>query len=162
MKIQVGLSEASIKAAIKQVNAYSKSMDKKCDELCRRLAEIGVEAAIAHAPIGIGNLVSGIHLEKHGDKDYLVVSSGDKVGFIEFGTGVVGEGTYQGNLPDNYKYDQRWTPEAHDPNDPTLWYYYDERGKRHSTRGQKAKGYMAAASEEMRNKVLEVAKEVFK
>ena len=73
----------------------------------------------------------------------------------------VGQGTYPGELPKGWGYDTRRTPEAHDPADPTLWYYYDRDGDLRCTRGRVASGYMLAASGEMRRKVLEIAREVF-
>jgi len=162
MRIPIGLSVDSVAAAIKQVNAYGNSLEAKCDELARRLVELGVEVAKIIVRKDTGDLESGIRFEKVGNGEYLVVSEGDYAIFVEFGTGVVGQGTYPGELPAGYTYDERRTPAAHDPIDPTRWYYRDRDGRIRSTRGQTANAYMATSAEEMRQAVLATAKEVFR
>ena len=162
MRLAIGLSAESVRAAVKEIAAYSASFDGKCDELCKRLAEIGVDGAVAAVRKDTGDLAGGIRFERVGDREYLVVSDGDYAAFVEFGTGVVGQGTYPGDLPDGYGYDERRTPAAHDPVDPTKWYYRDREGVVRSTRGQTANAYMASSAQEMRQAVLTTAREVFK
>lgn len=162
MRIQLDLSVSSIDAAVRKVNAYAGSLEAKCDEFARRLAEFGVEIAKVTVRKDTGELESGIYFEKVGDGEYLVVSEGDYAVFVEFGTGVVGQGTYPGELPAGWSYDERRTPAAHDPIDPTKWYYRDRDGVVRSTRGQTANAYMAASAEQMRQAVIATAKEVFK
>lgn len=162
MRIQLGLDAASIDAAIKQVNACGKSLEAKCDELSKRLSEYGVEIAKITVRKDTGELEGGIGFEKVADGEYLVVSEGEYAMFVEFGTGVVGQGTYPGELPAGYSYDERRTPAAHDPNDPTKWYYRDRDGIVRSTRGQTASAYMATSAEQMRQAIIATAKEVFK
>ena len=161
-KLSVPLSGPGIKAAVAELRAYSASLDGKADRLCERLAEEGVNAAVAAVRVDTGNLRDGIYYQRAGKGQFLVMSTGEYCWFVEFGTGVVGQGTYEGNLPESWSYDERRTPEAHDPNDPTRWFYYDDKdGGLRSTRGQTANGYMAQAAEEMRQKVLRIAREVF-
>ena len=162
MRILLELSVDSVAAAVKQVTAYGKSLEAKCDEFAERLAEHGVEVAKITVRKDTGELESGIRFEKVADGEYLVISEGDYAMFVEFGTGVVGQGTYPGKLPAGYGYDERRTPAAHDPIDPTKWYYRDRDGALRSTRGQTANAYMATSAEEMRQAVLRTAKEVFK
>lgn len=162
MRIPLELSVDSVGSAVKQVNAYGKSLEAKCDELSKRLVELGVEVAKITVRKDTGELESGIGFEKRGEGEYLVVSEGDYAIFVEFGTGVVGQGTYPGELLSGYGYDERRTPAAHDPIDPTKWYYRDRDGVVRSTRGQTANAYMATSAEEMRQAVLRTAKEVFK
>lgn len=163
MIIKVDLSSESVRDALKQVQTYKRSFTQKLDELCRRLAEEGVKAAVSEVRIDTGELKESIHYEKHGECEYLVIAHNDHAAFVEFGTGVVGEGKpYPGELPANWEYDTRATPSAHDRLDPTLWYYNDPiTGVTMSTRGQKPNAYMVKAGEEMRQSVLEIAKEVF-
>lgn len=162
MRISLGLSIDSVAAAIKQVNAYGKSLEAKCDELARRLVELGVDVAKVTVRKDTGDLESGIRFEKVADGEYLLISEGEYAIFVEFGTGVVGQGTYPGELPPGYTYDERRTPAAHDPIDPTKWYYRDREGRIRSTRGQTANAYMATSAEEMRQAILMTAKEVFR
>ena len=161
MIVPIGLSVSSVAAAIKQVNAYGSSLEAKCDELCRKLAEIGVTASAQAVRFDTGNLAASIQMERNGECAYLVYTDEDYAAFVEFGTGVVGQGTYPGNLPAGYGYDERRTPAAHDPDDPTKWFYYDAEGRVRSTRGQTADGFMLAGSEVMRQMIAPIAKEVF-
>lgn len=118
MRIAVSLSRESLREAAAKVRGASASLEARCAELCRRLGEIGVEAAVARVRRDTGE------------------------------------------LPDGWAYDQRRTPEAHDPDDPTKWFYRDRDGRVRSTRGQTACGYMAGAADEMRMAIDEVAREV--
>lgn len=160
MRIAVSLSRESLREAAARVRGASASIEARCAELCRRLGEIGVEAAVARVRKDTGDLASGIRWEPLPDGSGLVVSEGPYAAFVEFGTGVVGQGTYPGELPDGWAYDQRRTPEAHDPEDPSKWFYRDRDGRVRSTRGQTACGYMAGAADEMRMAIDEVAREV--
>ena len=161
-RIRAGLSHASLSKAIAGLKAYRDGLPAKVDELLRRLSQAGVDAAAAVVPRDTGELESSIRLERRGGSDYLVVADCEYAAFVEFGTGVVGQGTYRGDPPPGWGYDERRTPEAHDPDDPTKWFYYDRDGVLRSTRGQRASGYMAAASEEMRASAVRIAREVFR
>lgn len=162
MRIPVELSAKSMKQAARQLVRYADSLGAKCDELSRRLAEIGVTASAQSVRLDTGNLAASIRMEKDGECAYLVFTDEDYAAFVEFGTGVVGQGTYKGQLPAGYGYDERRTPEAHDPLDPAKWYYYDAEGRVRGTRGQTADGFMLAGAEVMRQMVLPIAKEVFR
>ena len=162
MMIPLDLSVGSAKAAAAKAEAYADSLEAKCDEFASKLVEVGVDVAKVTVRKDTGDLESGIGSERLGNGHYLVASVGDYAIFVEFGTGVVGQGTYPGELPEGYGYDERRTPAAHDPIDPTKWYYRDRDGIVRSTRGQTANAYMAQSAEGMRQAVLETAKEVFK
>lgn len=162
MKLSISLDPTSISQAISQLQEYQRSFESKLDELCRRLAEIGLETAVAAVPVDTGDLKSSIFMERRGNAEYVVVADNDHAAFVEFGTGVVGQGTYDGELPSSWGYDQRRTPTAHDPLDPTAWYYRNPNtGIVHKTRGHAAQPYMLPASEAMRQSVMAIAKEVF-
>lgn len=163
MRLSCGLSTASVRAVREQVERYSESFDTRLDRLCRELVELGAEVAVTNVPVDTGDLKSSIRMEAHGDRSYLVVARNGHAAFVEFGTGVVGEGTYEGDLPPAWGYDERWTPEAHDKADPTIWYYRDPvDGEVHWTRGRKAAHYMLRASEAMRQQVIETARRVWR
>ena len=159
-QFNVELSSSSVKSSIGQLEAYGRSLEKRADELCKRLADEGVDTAVSAVRVNTGALCDGIYMQRSGDCEYLVISYSPYAWFVEFGTGVVGEGTYPGELPAGWHYDERRSPWAHDPNDPTVWYYVSG-GRRFSTQGQPANAYMLAASETMRQKVLDIAREVF-
>ncbi len=163
MRMTMELSRASVRAVREQVERYSESIDSRLDRLCRELVELGVEVAVRTVPVDTGDLRASIRSEVRGERTYLVVARNGHAAFVEFGTGVVGEGTYRGELPSSWGYDERRTPEAHDALDPTLWYYRDPvDGEVHSTRGRRAAHYMLAASEAMRQRALETARRVWR
>lgn len=159
-QFDVELSSSSVKSIIRQLEAYVHSLDEKVEEVCKRLAEEGVNTAVSAVRVDTGALRDGIYMQRSGDCEYMVISYSPYAWFVEFGTGVVGEGTYPGDLPEGWHYDERRSPWAHDPDDPAAWFYTTANG-RFSTRGQSANAYMLTASEEMRQKVLDIAREVF-
>ena len=76
-KIVVELSAESCNRAVKELEKYQKEIKPKLEEVCRRLAQIGVEAAtdaVIEEPVQI-------------DNGYKIVMSGEDVYFVEFGTG---------------------------------------------------------------------------
>ena len=161
MRLSVALDEGSVGRAISRLEEYAGSFEGRCGRLCEELAALGVEVAQVTVRKDTGELASGIRLEKAGEREFLVVAESPYAAFVEFGTGVVGQGTYPGDLPSGWAYDERRTPAAHDRADPTRWYYVDRDGVTRSTRGQTANAYMAQAAEEMRGAVLAKAREVF-
>lgn len=164
MIISCSLNPESLQSAATQLRTYAKTLDDKCDRLSEMLCEEGVQyakAVLAQHGVTDGKTVGGIHTEKKDSGTCSFVSSGRHVAYLEFGTGVVGAGTYPTTLPVEWEYDTRQSSWAHDSADPTLWYYYNEAGKLRRTRGNEAYAYMAQASEGMRQCVHTLAKEVF-
>lgn len=153
--VAMELSRQGVQAALAQVREYAASLDTRAMLATEAVAEVG--AAAAKAVVGDG---AAIAVEPAVD-GHQVVASGEQVAFMEFGTGVVGQGTYPAALPIAWGYDLRLSPWAHDPDDPTLWYYYDDGGEVRSTRGQTAGAFMLAASEAMRAGATSAARAVF-
>jgi hypothetical protein len=164
MIISCSLNPESLQSAATQLRDYAKTLNDKCDQLSEKLCEEGIEfakSALAQHGVTDGKTVGGIQAEKGDNGTCSLVSSGKHVAYLEFGTGVVGAGTYPTTLPIEWEYDTRQSPWAHDSTDPTLWYYYNEAGRLRRTRGNEAYAYMAQASEGMRQRVHGLAKEVF-
>lgn len=159
--VELELSRSSVRAAIDELRAIEADLAERCDRFCERLSDIGVDVAASVVREDTGELRSGIYAESDGPGSWLVVSTGAYAAFVEFGTGVVGQGTYPGKTPPGWGYDERRTPEAHDSTDPTRWYYYDREGNLGTTRGQTANAYMATAADAMRQRALDIAREVF-
>ena len=124
--------------------------------LCASLAEFGLESAIANAPVDTGELRDGIGLYRIGDRRYAVVAKCGHAAFVEYGTGVVGEGTYGGELPPSWEYSV-----GPSIDEDGWWYYVDEEGVGHWTQGQPAQGFMALTAEQVRAAVPAIAREVF-
>ena len=88
-RIEIELSPESCAKAIKELETYQKEIKPKLDEVCKRLAEIGLQVAQSHWSGG----------DLHGNNDatfmpivpiengYKIVFQGKDVYFVEFGTG---------------------------------------------------------------------------
>lgn len=155
-KLTVPLSRAGIRRAREVVEAYGDTVDRLASGLCSALAEFGLEAALANVPVDTGELRDGIGLYRRGDRRWAVVAKCGHAAFVEYGTGVVGEGTYKGELPSVWEYsvgpmidDEGW------------WYYVDAEGEGHWTQGQPAQGFMALTAEQVRRAAPAIAREVF-
>lgn len=153
--------------AIKRVS----STDKKALELCRRLAEIGVQSASVRfaSALYAGHNDASVSLVPLSN-GYEVIAEGESVCFIEFGSGVHynGTGIYPLSLPDGVSEIGTFGKGkgAHD-----YWFYKGEPGtlgqpssKRDGlvyTHGNPASMPMYYASEEMHDAIYKIAKEVF-
>ena len=174
--ISFGLSVSEIDRAIKELQSYQNSLDGKCEELCRRLTAEGISIAQIH--IGSSGFGKYIHLsseitpEKAGCKAIFFMEDSQKIVskwqnqdgvqskeispalMLEFGAGLpaqnpaavpgVGTGTYgtHGNEPG--------------------WWYMDLQGEWHYSSGISPKMPMYFVGNELRDKVVEITREVFK
>ena len=163
----------SIQDCIKQIESYRDDLPRKCQEICRRLAEEGVrvaDAAINSVPIGKTiTLTTDINPSKMGCWAIMKMTGREtrtedgRIFFsalaIEFGSGIyynkaanpkssefnMGVGTFPG--------------QTHAFQDK--WYYLGEDGEWHSSHGVQASMPMYKASVEMRQKIDSIVKEVF-
>lgn len=90
MKITINpYDKTSLDTAIKRLNEYKTSIDNKCDELIRRLSEIGLQIASARFETAMydGNNDVSVSVSETAD-GIKIVASGQAVCFIEFGSGV--------------------------------------------------------------------------
>ena len=159
--IKMSLSTSSIEDAIKQLQVYRDSLNTKKDKLLKRLGEIGVrEASVRFTTAmydGINDSSVSLETNKNG---YVIVAEGHAVAFIEFGAGVYhnsGE-PYPDPRPEGIvgigEYGKgRGKRQA--------WGFKNESGELVITHGNPAAMPMWYASEEMRNSILKIAKEVF-
>lgn len=177
--ILFGLSVREVQNAIKELRQYQSDLNRKCEELCRRLTQDGILIAKAH--IGSSGFGKYIHIgseitpQQAGCKSILYMEDASKIKsewrtkegtksatispmlMLEFGSGLkaqnpsgvsgVGTGTFPG--------------QTHAEN-PEGWYYMDLEGNWHHSTGVSAKMPMYFAGKELREKVVAIAKEVFK
>lgn len=178
-KISINLSVSSIQAAIKEVKAYQNDLNRKCEELCRRLTAEGISIAQAH--IGSSGFGKYIHLgseitpQQVGCKAVFYMEDSSKIVsqwqtlegvksaevspslMIEFGSGLKAEnpasvpGVGTGTFPGG----------THGA-DAGGWYYMDLNGEWHHSTGISPKMPMYHAGKELREKVLSIAGDVFK
>ena len=86
-QIVVELSSDGCANALKELQDYNKQFIPRMEEVCRRLAELGVQEAQAHLVLANGNTKASIEPPVKIDNGYKIVMSGEDVYFIEFGTG---------------------------------------------------------------------------
>ena len=178
-KITMNLSSKSIQAAIKELKAYQNDLNRKCELLCQKLCAEGI--LIAQARIGSSGFGKYIHLgseitpKQAGCKAIFYLRDSSKIEsqwqtqdgvksaevspalMIEFGSGLkaenpvgisgVGTGTFPGG--------------THGA-EPGGWYYMDLNGEWHHSTGVSPKMPMYYAGKELREKVVSIAREVFK
>ena len=152
---------ASIDAAVKEIREYKKWVLKKTKELSKRLAAIGVTlAAIEYSRVpyhGLKDVNLSIEVGAK-ENQYDIVANGETVLILEFGAGIkYGYGHPNPSVdgkpmgPGTYPSDKgHW-------DDPHGWYI---PGGEH-TYGNPPAMAMYLTGKELRDRVLEVAKEVF-
>lgn len=88
----------SIKNAIKELEVYQKHLEERCKRLVIELANQGAEiakATIAGLPYSTGDLESSIYaIYDEQSHCAMIKADNEHAVFVEFGTGIVGEGTY--------------------------------------------------------------------
>lgn len=99
--ITIELSPASCNKALKELEKYQKEIKPKLDEVCKRIAEVGREEAQHFFDMAEnGNSCTTVSVSKI-DNGYSVLAEGEKVYFVEFGTGdaVTGSHGFQTSVP---------------------------------------------------------------
>ena len=163
MKISIDVFDSkSIDKAIKQLEDYQKGLDRKAQELCKRLADMGAMYAewnfsgVLYASDNIEYKVEPVQAEPN---KYVIKANGQSVLFMEFGAGVkYGAGHPQaaefGMGPGTYPNGKgHW-------DDPHGWWF---GGKGHWTHtyGNAPGMPMYNAAKDLRSEIEKVAQEVF-
>ena len=164
MKIKINPYDTkSITEAINQLKQYKKDFLAKEAIFVKRLAEIGVSVAstgFATADYdGINDVV--VTLEHQGTRA-VVVASGETVGFIEFGTGI--------RYPEWDNTGMEYTPPKHGTYGkgygarPHGWYFKPNgsEGAAQHTYGNPPAGAMLTARDVIVDRVIQIAREVWK
>ena len=159
--IKMSLSIESIENAITELKAFRDSLDRKKDKLLEELAKIGVKEASVRFTTAMYDGVndSSVTLETIAD-GYCIKAEGQAVAFIEFGAGVYhnpGE-PYPNPRPSGIVGIGEYG-KGHGKRQ--AWGYKDDSGELVITHGNPAAMPMWYASEEMRSKILKIAREVF-
>ena len=151
--IEVDLSASGIKTLQTELKDYQKWLERKSDELCRRLAEMGAAKAEVNFASAYydGNEDHAITVEAV-DGGYSVKASGRTVLFVEFGAGLIGYGHPEphGMGPGTYPGKGHW-------DDPNGWYYAHGQ---HS-HGNPPNMPMYNTVKELEQELARVVKEVF-
>ena len=159
--IEMSLSSDSIQNAINKMKAFHNSLDVKVNKLLKELGNIGVREASVRFTTAMYDGVndSSVTLDTISN-GYCIRAEGRAVAFIEFGAGVYhnpGE-PYPNPRPKDIvrigEYGKGYGKRQ-------AWGFRNEDGELIVTRGTPAAMPLWYASEEMRNSVLKIFKEVF-
>ena len=156
-KYTVKLNSDSINDFIKVLRDKKKWLNTKRDEICKRLADIGLEkATVKFAQAQYDGTKDAVVTIKKIDNGYVVRADGESVLFIEFGAGA----TYGYGHPDVQEYGPGTYPNGKGHwNDPKGWYVPKAKGGFH-TFGNPPNAPMYNTLKELEQQVLKIAKEV--
>jgi hypothetical protein len=170
------LSLSSIESLQKELKKYSDNLTAKCEEVVRRLAEIGLEEAEKHfSEAGFTydekGIESGSDVEHyseikvttlHGYSHADLIVSGNEIAFIEFGAGVYYNGAVgQSPNPDGQKLGMVIGSYGEGHGKQNVWGYYTESGELVLTHGTKATMPMYNATMRMYEDAPKIVREVF-
>ena len=159
--ISCTLDEQDIERAIKELKQFKQEFLKKEKRLLEGLAEIGLKEASVRFTTAMYDGTNDVSVRLGEIKNgYAIVADGQAVAFIEFGAGVyhnTGE-PYPNPRPQGIvgigQYGKGYGKRK-------AWGYRDENNELVITRGNPAAMPMWYASEEIKNSILKIAKEVF-
>ena len=159
--IKCTLDKQDIDRAIKELNAYKREFLRKEKQLLEGLANIGIKEASVRFTTAMYDGVNDVSVRLDTTKNgYAIVAEGQAVAFIEFGAGVyhnTGE-PYPNPRPNGIVGIGEY---GKGKGKRKAWGYVSEDGEVVITRGNPAAMPMWYASEEIKNSVLRVAREVF-
>ena len=164
----------SIQNCIKQIESYRNDLPRKCQEICRRLAEEGVkvaDVAINSVPIGKTiTLTTDINPSKMGCKAIMKMTGREtrtedgRIFYtalaIEFSAGVRYANTASPKAKEFGMGTGTFPGQTHAEN-PDGWYYLGEDGNWHHSFGVQASAPLYNAGNAMRQKIDSIVKEVF-
>lgn len=161
MKISINpLDVDSIDNAIAKLEAYTRDLDRKAEELCERLAQMG--ALYAEWNFGgvmyAGDIDYTVSVERGEGNSYKILAGGQTVLFLEFGAGV----HYGGGHPKEAEFGMgpgTYPGQTH-ALDPKGW-YFKQGGNAIHTYGNPAGMPMWNAAQDLKSEILKVAQEVF-
>lgn len=170
-KITLRLDREDIGRAIREVNSYASELEEKAKRLSARLSgelaelsEVGFNGALYDYVLNEGATVPDVNVSVDiRDDVYVVIALGKEAVFAEFGAGVYFNGP-AGTSP------HPWGPSnlfyigtyGKGYGARKVWGYYDDGGNFKLTHGTPASKPMYYADQEVRSRIVEIAREVFK
>lgn len=164
------LSASGIQNLQKQLRDYQKSLDDKCEQFTRAVAERGVEIAKARITtfdaIFTGELLNSIHARKgNGDKNtviFFIMADSRHAAFVEFGTGQIGlEGSYPYPFPEGVEWNYNTGKTIFEIAPGQYGWFYPRDGKWYFTQGMPSRPFMYETSLELMREIPQIARRVF-
>lgn len=154
----VDLSTSGINKFIGVLGGYKIWLNKKANELAKRLAEMGAIKADINfsAAYYDGDEDHKVEVIPVGKMQYKVRASGTTVLFVEFGAGLIGYGHPEPNGfgPGTYPGKGNWDR-------PGGWYYTGSDGESHHSHGNPPNAPMYNTVKELEQELGRVVQEVF-
>lgn len=164
------LDQASINAAIHELREYQKWIERKTDELRRRVAglmrdkaQTDFNYAIADDLINEEAIIGGVNVEVEDNGDFtLVIASGEDAVFMEFGAGVYHNGSV-GSSPHPLGAGLGFTIGGYGLGNgkKEVWGFTGSDGEFHLTHGAPASMPLFKAVQSVSQDIVQIAKEVF-
>ena len=153
---------ASISRAAQEIREYSKWVQRKTEELAKRLADMGavnVSLGFSRA-VYTGDKDISVTVEQRSSNSYAIVANGENVLIVEFGAGVTyGYGHPEPKI-DGIAMGPTTYPGQKHAADPNGWWIPKEKGGGH-TYGNPPSMTMYTTAKELRNELERIAREVF-
>jgi len=160
--ITFDLTPASINRAIREINRFSRQLERWADDLVRKLLEDGVTVAKMNVmrmnAVYTGQLeesIQGVFFPE--EKMGVIFTDAPHALFVEYGTGFVGDGTNVEPLPEGYVHD-------YNNHGPAGWVYYlatDRVNQFRWTAGMVARPYMYETLRWLQANVGQIAESTF-
>jgi len=161
--ISFGLSVKEIEAAIKEVKTYKRDLNYKVKRFAELLAEEGLYIArtniAEYNAIYSGELIESIKTEFQGSSEtgstWIIYTDNEHAKYIEFGFGFIGSSSpHPKTSVIGWKYDINKHGEKG-------WFYMKD-GEWHWSNGQPSKPFMYMTARDLKMKVNDIAKIVFR
>ena len=155
----------------KRISLYKDSFtDSNKEQLIEKVAERGKELAEYYYGMYKNDDDIEVTIENAGTGSRRLVASGERVAYLEFGTGIMGYGTYEGKLPTQTLSFE--SPKGH-PQTTQGWEYNyenpltkaDGKGwffKGVYTRGQPAQAQMFETAQQLRREIADMTRKEIK
>lgn len=158
--MNINISVQGLDELIDQLHNFADSMDRRVQELCRRLAMMGatsVSLGFARA-IYTGDMDTSVYVEEVSPTNYKIVAAGQTVLFAEFGAGV----TYGGGHPQaaQFGFGPGTYPGQTHAMTGNGWYLPKAKGGGH-TYGNPPNMPMYNTAQDLKREIERVAREVF-
>ncbi len=162
-KITMDLSTRDINRTIRELQRYKKNLNRKVNLLIQTLTDLGVDIAKAQIrEMGAwytGELESSVEGYFSPTVGVGVIKAGSyHAVFVEFGTGVVGEGVPHPQADSLWVYN---IPTEHKDETGGWWYYNDRDNRLHYTHGMESRPFMYNTARKLEEECAKVAREVF-
>lgn len=164
-KFKSDLSYAGLTKLMEDLQDYKDGLDAKCNEIVKRLNDMGIEKAKSLCPVDTGEARDSIVGYVDESNHTATIVAGGHCIYIEFGTGVIG-GTSPHPSPEwiafmSWAYGSGGTIFT-TKDGRTGWYYPADDGTWRFTEGMESRPFMYKTLQFLKKESMKVAKDVFR